>query len=766
MTITPRTEVQSGGQHQSLNQEEIKETIAHTPLTSNLDPRFAPPENIGEIGILGPFRILRELGHGGMGAVYEAIDTRLDRPIALKVMLSEYASKAIAKERFLREARTAAKISHENIVPIFEADEVGGTPYIVMKLLQGMPLNQYLKEHESIPVSKVVQLAIQIATGLSAAHQIGLVHRDIKPANLWLESPGDRIILLDFGLTKPLDTNIELTNSGVILGTPAYMSPEQARGETIDQRSDLFSLGIILYRLVAGKLPFHGSTTLALFAALDSAEPVPVQSLNPSVPDSLAQIIHRLLNKNPKDRIPSAIELIKQLTLITYNPPDLAASGNIGTMARQNNPGIRPASYPVSKSTETKSLLNFDFDSTDNSTQDSSNQRNSSENITIRSSIVTTKKRTISPAFWWGLLGIVIVVGTITLILKKAQKGEQSPRPIEQPQSVNKIENRFDKSIVLETEREVAKYILSLGGSIEINQESSLIRSASELPSKDFSLTTIDFSGNNRIDDSKISPIKNCSELRKLILYDTPVTDSGLTCFRGSTRLTYLDLGRTRISDLGLENFANCKDLIFISLNGTKITSAGLANFANCQKIEFLGLTGTEVTDDGLNHFKDCVFLKNLGLNGTLITDKGLKNFHNCQQIYSLDLSKTAITDSGVENFKNFTELTYLDLSGTQISSKSLAQLNQCQKITFLSLAGTKISDASFNEFQLPKGLTRLQLDDTSITDLTLQKCQGLPSLLQLGITGTKVSESAVRQFHIAKPNCTIEYNGGTLKGK
>src|SRR5215207_9227721 len=235
---------------------------------------FGLPAAAGEVGTLGPYRLVKELGKGGMGAVYLAVDTRLGRKLALKVMLPEFAADHDAKERFLREARAAAQVSHDNVVTVYEADEREGVPYIAMQFLRGYPLDQFLKDKGAPALAHVIRIVRETALGLSAAHAIGLVHRDIKPANLWLEAPNGRVKVLDFGLAKPIGTDAELTKSGAVVGTPAYMSPEQARGEKVDRRTDLFSLGAVLYRLCTGRPPFNGPNAMAVLTALATQEPV------------------------------------------------------------------------------------------------------------------------------------------------------------------------------------------------------------------------------------------------------------------------------------------------------------------------------------------------------------------------------------------------------------------------------------------------------------------------------------------------------------
>ena len=295
-------------------------TAPGTTRPTNSEFGLGAPAVPGELGALGPYRVLKELGRGGMGAVYRAIDTRLDRTVALKVLLPALAADPAARERFLREAKAAAKLSHDNVVTVYEADERDGVPYIAMQLLQGYPLDQYLKTKGAPPLAHVVRIGIEAARGLAAAHALGLVHRDIKPANLWLESPNGRVKVLDFGLAKPVGTDAELTKSGAVVGTPAFMSPEQARGLKVDHRTDIFSLGAVLYRVLAGRNPFAGANMMAVLMALGTEDPMPLRELNAEVPAALAELIHRMLAKKPEDRPQSAREVAYALRAVLAQP--------------------------------------------------------------------------------------------------------------------------------------------------------------------------------------------------------------------------------------------------------------------------------------------------------------------------------------------------------------------------------------------------------------------------------------------------------------
>jgi urea transport system substrate-binding protein len=281
-------------------------------------PFLAPPRERGEVGWLAHYRITGVLGEGGMGFVFDAFDTQLHRRVALKVLKPELAANVSFRERFLQEARTAAALPDEYIITIYQVDVANDVPFLAMKFLHGESLEQRLMHEGRLPLNEVLRIGREIALGLSAAHERGLIHRDIKPANLWLETPPPdqsggsgarlsceyvyRVKILDFGLARPINDPRRLTATGLIVGTPSYLAPEQARGQPLDHRCDLFSLGCVLYRMVSGILPFDGPDTLAQLTALAVADPKPIEELVPDVPEGLRDLIHQLLKREPAER--------------------------------------------------------------------------------------------------------------------------------------------------------------------------------------------------------------------------------------------------------------------------------------------------------------------------------------------------------------------------------------------------------------------------------------------------------------------------------
>ncbi|QOC21152.1 protein kinase [Wenzhouxiangella sp. AB-CW3] len=253
---------------------------------------------------LGRYRITRELGRGSMSIVYEAFDPHIDRHLAIKVLRERYARDVKSRQRFLREARSAGGLSHPGIVTVFDVGQADGLPYMVMERLQGQSLDSYLEEVPALDARRVIEIGIQLAGALHYAHERGIVHRDVKPSNIFIDPESGLVKLVDFGIAA-IDRRLREGQAGQdasIVGTPRYMPPEQLQGERPDQRSDLYSLGVVLYRALSGHLPFQGEPLAALIRQIVNDAPPRLSAHDPHTPVELVELVTRLLAKEPEAR--------------------------------------------------------------------------------------------------------------------------------------------------------------------------------------------------------------------------------------------------------------------------------------------------------------------------------------------------------------------------------------------------------------------------------------------------------------------------------
>src|SRR5262245_17180706 len=302
--------------------EEIRDGLSGDATQSQLRLDFlTPSENPELLGLLDKYEIRGVIGRGGMGIVLRGYDPALERVVAIKVLAPELASNATARKRFVREGQTAASVQHEHVVTIHAVEPGEKRPFLVMKYIDGPSLAEKLDESGPLPVEQIVRVGCEIALGLAAAHANNLVHRDIKPSNILLEKPNETARITDFGLARAVD-DVAITKAGVVTGTPQFMSPEQARCEAIDHRSDLFSLGCVLYAACTGRSPFRARTPLAAISRVCEDTPRPIREAKPDIPEWLAEIIDKLLEKNPDNRFQTAAEVGESLRGHLAHPRD------------------------------------------------------------------------------------------------------------------------------------------------------------------------------------------------------------------------------------------------------------------------------------------------------------------------------------------------------------------------------------------------------------------------------------------------------------
>src|SRR5918995_2772257 len=298
-------------------------------MPSSAPPPTPAPEAADAVILAGRYRLDRRIGQGGMAEVWVATDLQLDRRVALKWLKPVLATDPIVAERFRREAIAVARLNHPNIVAVHDVFVHDGRQAVVMQLVDGKSLRQLLDGQKRLGPELTIHIGAAVAGALDEAHRAGFVHRDVKPGNILVTSDG-RVLLTDFGIAKGLDAADEdLTSDNVMMGTAKYLSPEQVRGKKLDGRADLYSLGLVLYECLAGRVPFLGETDADTALARLQRDPTDLARLRPTVPRGLVNLVHRLLSRNPSHRPATGAELRAELQRVAdEQPPDLTPLGN------------------------------------------------------------------------------------------------------------------------------------------------------------------------------------------------------------------------------------------------------------------------------------------------------------------------------------------------------------------------------------------------------------------------------------------------------
>jgi len=665
-------------------------------------PSFHPPTQPGDLGRLGRYRLRKPLGKGGMGAVYLGYDDVLRRKIAIKVLMPKFAANKVARERFLREARTAASVASPHVVSIIDVDEDLGIPFIAMEYLQGIPLDRYLSTHAKLSLKQVLRIGQEVARGLAAAHAAGLVHRDIKPANLWLEAPHGHVKILDFGLAKETEPQggADVTQAGQLVGTPAFMSPEQARGDVVDARTDLFCLGIVLYRLCTGKQPFVGPTAMAVLMSIGIDEPPPVRQLNPAVPEALASLIYRLLRKNPADRPQTAADVHADLVALENEKGAAVPDATVVASVSEYIPiAVPPQGDRVWEQFDDPTEI-------DTATTQADSKRKPVERV----------------PFPWRIVGGVFAVLLATLvfvaILMTPSKRPQDdfadadlvrPNPVVPTPVTPKVD----------TDRRVAEWVLGLPGtpSVDLVGQALPVTHLTKLPSIPFKIRRIH------------------------VAAEYAVTDADLKYFQDLPSLDSIDFKRSLITDAGVEK---------------------LSKIAAAPHLVELSLGTEAVTDEGMRPFVAFRALRNVSLAGPNLSHTGIKilQFH-CQNLTHLTLDRVKISDWDLAPFcllRWFMKLEHLGISCPTITPLGLGFLSTWPGLKSVQISGKGVTDAEMHQVLRIPSLQALALHGTSITNAGLEKLEKINGLRRLTITTTpKVTTAGLVKFKAAHPDCYIE---------
>ena len=437
--------------------------------------------------------------------------------------------------------------------------------------------------------------------------------------------------MLDFGLARPVDAEVELAKSGAVVGTPAVTSPEQARGEKVDHRTDLFSLGAVLYRLVTGRLPFQGPNTMAVLMALGTQDPPPVRDLNPAAPEPLAERIHRLLAKTPDARPATADEVVKRLRAMGQARPTSAASQVVYVPIRVTAvPEANPFAEP--DATEVESVP----------------------------AAAPVKPRR-SWAVVAGLAALMFVVFGGVIIIIRNRDGSETKIEVP-PDATVTLKDKTGKTLATVgpkttpqvaddgPDRKAAEWVLSAGGSVRINPGEREINSDAELPGEKVVLVWMRLAG-KQVRDADLARLQDCRELTHVDLRSSGVTDAGVAHLKNLRSLTVLDLEDTGVTSRGLEHVQELAGLQVLWLHGTAAPDTGLPAVKGFPSLARLGLDGTKVTNAGVARLAGHQTLSSLSLTNTPFTDAGLAHLRTCKALAVLDLRRTSVTAKGLADF-------------------------------------------------------------------------------------------------------------------
>lgn len=759
---------------------------------------FAPPEKPGEVGRLGRYRVRKEVGRGGMGAVYLGLDPTLGRKVAIKVVLPEYARRASSRERFLREARTAARIRDDHVVVIYDVGEEGGVPFLAMEYLVGVSLERYLNTKGEVGVSQAVRVGREAALGLAAAHQLGVVHRDVKPGNLWLEAPKGRVKLLDFGLARLDQDDEPLTRDGMVVGTPEYMSPEQADGQTADPRSDLFSLGAVMYRLLAGRSPFKRATTMATLKAVCADHPPPVGTLNPDVSAPLAAVVHRLLAKDPGERFQAARAVVDALDAlersswggraVVYVPTPIAISvpsENVWETITTETEGAKTRPEPPPPP--------------------ASRRRGWAWAAGLATALLFVAATVLAAVLLFPPKGVLVIESDdpdVAVVVKKegvVVRDRTTDREIPLPAGEYTVEladqrsgvrlkpdrvvitggGRHEVRVVVavgpppppvDDEREAVRWALEAGGRVWVAAGGGRREvTKADDPIGKVTVVQVDLSTRNRPIAGKkgVQKIAALKRLTELVLSNTDVNDDDLNALAGlpltelqlagaeevtnaglehlPTTLTKLNLqGAKRIDDGGMTHLSRLNSLKVLYLTHTGVGDAGLKAVGGLSTLRELVLIKTPVTDAGMAHLGGLSDLEALSLDETRVGNNGVEHLCSMKRLARLFLSSTAVDKGVVVHLRKMPELRVVGLGGAAVNDAFLKQLASLTRLRVLHLTGSAITSEGLEALGALKELTNLYLGDTGVTGQGVKHLTPLKRLEVLELTNAPVGKDAV----------------------
>ncbi len=681
------------------------QTLASRP--ADTQPRLAADGNsdLKLNQVLGQYQILGKLGEGGMGAVYKALHTKLDKIVALKVLPEEHLKKADAIARFSREMKAVGKIEHPHLVRALDAGEAEGSHYLVMEYMDGIDLSRLLKRHGKLPVPIACELVRQAALGLQAAHQSGMVHRDIKPANLMLarQEFGPPVVkVLDLGLARLADDSgqaeTELTTDNQIMGTLDYMAPEQAgSSKGADTRADVYSLGATLFTLLTGHVPFYNPEQQSIIQKLHALanQPLPdIREQRPDVPDDLAKVLEKMLAKEKDLRYAEPGEVAAALAPFAGNA-DLAplleeaktttSTPSLGrSTASWAIPSTAPTVYLPKPARRKPALIAaglllllaplvylyagtiIRFATNQGELAIEIDDPNIEVSIIQNGTVIKdkTKDREFTLTALAGQIEVLEKDG-IKLTTKKFQLTRGGKTTV----TVTLKELADARLPKTQRDRDAAEWVLSLNGRVivETPQQRQTVTGSSMLPKSPFKLVLVDLQNNYKV------------KKRNLSYFQSVVNDDDLLHLNGLQHLTELNLAYSGITDKGLEHLTNLPNLAKLDLHFTQLKGLGLSHLTNLKNLEWLSLGGTHITGQGFASLKFLPRLQtlNLGFKPSQVIDKDLAHIKNVKSLTYLNLHETQVSDEGIGQLQELKHLEELRLTKTTVTANGIVKLQR-----------------------------------------------------------------------------------------
>lgn len=754
---------------------------------------------------IGRFEIRGTLGSGAFGQVFRAFDRQLNREVALKTPLATLAQSPGEMERFLKEARAAATINHPNVCQIHEVGDHQGRPYIVMAYIHGESLAEVLKTRPSLlPARQVVLVVRKIALALAAAHAKGIVHRDLKPANIMFDRERKDVLVMDFGLARQSQASASATQSGVVMGTPAYMSPEQARGDSkaVGPTGDIYSLGVMLYELLTGTRPFSGTATEVIGQILHVAPEAPSQR-RPGIDPRLEAACLRAMSKEPAARFASMKEFAAAVDVVLQQP--LPGPAAVDTARANETRGQEPESNAAAPLSELFAAL--------------SAERRSQQAATT-AAVEAAVRRWRTPPWVLALVSLALLGGflalggivfftrnetvRVTVELTDVDLADQTlsftldERPISAAELAGEIELAPGDHVLLvkrgativkrmlltvtagrhrgikikditpipaippgppADDRAVAQRVLDLGGKVRVAPPKKLPKTMAEyvalpewgpgakLPNSDFKLAGVEIWG-AAATDAELARLAGIDGLIFVWFDNAPFTAAGLKHLAASRNLQKLNLhGAARIGDEAAEQIAAFRQLVTLDISHTGFTDKGLAALSPLENLQEL-VCGPNISGAALPSFRRLPRLRMLTIEASDLGEKELAGVAELRQLDWLDLyNADRIGDDGLRALNDLNQLGTLRIRGRRFSNRGLAHLAKLQRLTELRLHSPGFTDEGLAQLAGMWRLKLLELTDCEVSGAGFKSLIALQQLQQLIFERCPIVDSSLAEL-------------------